>query len=76
MSDVIRFVTDDAGAGASGDTVSGNAAAKPASATVTVAVSDVVTVSAQETRVEPVRVSSPSWFVARINAVRDRKSVV
>lgn len=69
MSDVIRFVTDDAGAGASGDTVSGNAAAKPASATVTVAVSDVVTVSAQETRVEPVRASSPSWFVARINAV-------
>ena len=23
----------------------------------------------QETRVEPVRASSPSWFVARINAV-------
>lgn len=69
MSDVIRFVTDDAGAGASGDTVSGNAAAKPASAAAAVAVSDVVTVSAQETRVEPVRVSSPSWFVARINAV-------
>lgn len=69
MSDVIRFVTDDAGAGASGDTVSGNAAAKPASAAAAVAVSDVVTVSAQETRVEPVRASSPSWFVARINAV-------
>lgn len=69
MSDVIRFVTDDASAGASEDTVSGNAAAKPASAAVTVAVSDVVTVSAQETRVEPVRASSPSWFVARINAV-------
>ena len=69
MSDVIRFVTDDAGAGASEDTVSGNAAAKTASAAVTVAVSDVVTVSAQETRVEPVRASSPSWFVARINAV-------
>ena len=69
MSDVIRFVTDDAGAGASEDTMSGNAAAKPASAAVTVAISDVVTVSAQETRVEPVRASSPSWFVARINAV-------
>ena len=31
--------------------------------------SDVVTVSPQETRVEPVKASSPSWFIARINAV-------
>ena len=69
MSGVIRFVTDDAGAGASGDTMSENAAAKPASAVAAVAISDVVMVSPQETRVEPVRASSPSWFVARINAV-------
>lgn len=69
MSDMIRFVTDDAGAGASEDTMSENAAAKPASAVAAVAISDVVMVSPQETRVEPVRASSPSWFVARINAV-------
>ncbi len=69
MSGVIRFVTDDAGAGASGDTMSENAAAKPASAVAAVAISDVVMGSPQETRVEPVRASSPSWFVARINAV-------
>lgn len=31
--------------------------------------SDVVIVSPQETRVEPVKASSPSWFIARINAV-------
>ena len=31
--------------------------------------SDVVTVSPQETRVEPIKASSPSWFIARINAV-------
>lgn len=31
--------------------------------------SDVVTVSPQETRVEPVKASSPLWFIARINAV-------
>ena len=31
--------------------------------------SDVVAVSPQETRVEPVKASSPSWFIARINAV-------
>ena len=68
MSDMIRFVTDDAGAGASEDTMSENAAAKPASAVAAVAISDVVMVSPQETRVEPVRASSPSWFVARINA--------
>ena len=34
--------------------------------------SDVVTVSPQETRVEPVKASSPSWFIAHRPSVRIR----